>query len=144
MKFPKRVKKLTLGKMKAKVWTVFSLYIRRRDCLTTTGTEHEGKCFTCDRIYPYKELQAGHFIPGRHSSLIFDERNCHAQCAGCNVFKSGNLVEYYPRMLDKYGPEVIEELKAKNREIKKFNQGELQSLFNKYTLLIYESPDEKG
>ena len=131
-------KTITLGKMKKKTWDVFSIYIRRRDCLTTMGSEDEGKCFTCDKVVPFIGSHAGHFVPGRHSSVLFDERNSHLQCVGCNVFKSGNLIEYFPRMVAKYGHEVVEDLKAKDREIKKFSRGELQDLFNKYTLLINE------
>ena len=108
-----KVKKLTLSKAKAKAWPAFSIYIRTRDALKTTGTLDEALCVTCDRRYPIKKvggLQAGHFIQGRHPSVLFDERNCHAQCYGCNVMKKGNMVKYYKFMLKEYGQEAIDEL----------------------------------
>jgi hypothetical protein len=95
---------------------IFHTYIRMRDCLETTGTLTRGRCFTCNKVYPVDALEAGHFY---HNGNDFDERNLHAQCTHCNHFLSGNGVEYYPKMLSKYGQEVIDELKAKKRQIQK-------------------------
>ena len=102
----KKPKKLTYAKAKKDAWKVFSLYIRTRD-------SHDGKaiCFTCEYLFPIKELQAGHFVPGRKNVLLFHEQNCHQQCLRCNVFLKGNLIEYYPRMVEKYGLDTIEALK---------------------------------
>lgn len=148
MKFPKPVKKPkiktrkpkkeTVSKAKAKVWKLFSLYIRTRDCLKTTKTKTRGKCVTCRREYVIEELQAGHFVSGRHPSILFDEQNCHAQCVGCNVFKRGNVIPYYQFMEKTYGKKVIARLMKKDLELKKFTVVELQELFNTYTIKLYE------
>ena len=135
---PKKKKRETVGKAKKKVWALFSIYIRTRDCLSSTGTKEEGKCCTCGKIYNFKELQAGHFIPGRRSSVLFDERNCHAQCLRCNVFLRGNMIHYYQFMNINYGPSIIAELMEKDMTIKKFTVPELQELFNTYTFKLYE------
>lgn len=92
-------KKKTIPKSgaKKKAWDAFSKYIRARD----------KKCVTCGAV---TNLQAGHFIGGRHNSVLFDERNCHAQCYGCNVGKKGNMVQYYKFMFKRYGQNVIDEL----------------------------------
>jgi hypothetical protein len=111
----------TLKPAKAKANKWFSLFIRTRDALITTGTLTRCLCVTCGRMYPIKQhggLQAGHFIQGRHPSVLFDERNCHAQCYGCNVMKKGNMVKYYKFMLENYGQEVIDELEALDRQVK--------------------------
>lgn len=143
--FPKiktRTKKTEYKKAKEKVNKLFSIYIRTRDCLLTTGHREEGKCVTCRRIFPYKALQAGHFVPGRHSSVLFDERNCHAQCFRCNMKRpgclGGNLIKYYPFMLEEYGQAVIDELETADLVVKKFTVVELQELFNTYTKKLYE------
>lgn len=107
-------KKLTPAKNKA--WNSFSKFIRTRDCLKTTGTPDEGVCVTCPRKYPFKQLQAGHFIAGRTNSILFDEEATHAQCYGCNVGRGGAHVEYFIFMEDTYGREKIDELRRKKSE----------------------------
>ena len=74
-----KVKKLSLKKEKIKAWNLFSKYIRTRDS-RLDGINIQ--CITCLKWYPAFGkgcAQAGHFIPGRHSNVLFDERNCHAQ-----------------------------------------------------------------
>lgn len=91
---------------KRKAWVVFSKFIRTRDCLKTTGSKQKGKCFTCGKLCDFKDLQAGHFIAGRHNANLFSERGTHAQCRQCNLFKSGNQLEYRRRLIEEYGEGV--------------------------------------
>ena len=65
-------------------WKWFSLYIRLRDCLATTGSAAACKCITCGNIVPYEQLDSGHAIPGRHNAVLFDELLVYGQCRGCN------------------------------------------------------------
>jgi hypothetical protein len=116
----KLVKEIKIKPAKKKAWDAFSIYIRTRDALKTTGTIDYCLCVTCGRRYPVHQvggLQAGHFIQGRHPSVLFDERNCHAQCYGCNVMKKGNMVKYYKFMLSEYGQAVIDELELMDRQV---------------------------
>jgi len=129
-------KKLTISKEKKKAWDLFSQYIRLRDCIITTGTLEYAICVTCESKYHFKQLQGGHFLPGRHNSVLFDERNCHAQCHGCNMFKQGNTVRYFRFMQEHYGEEIIQELEQKDRELKQFKIYELQELQEKLKLKI--------
>lgn len=128
----KKNTKLSVTKEKQKAWTVFSQYIRLRDCLETTGTLHMGKCCTCGKIISYKESQAGHFIPGRGGAILFLENNVHLQCAGCNIYRHGNVVEYLEFMRNKYGQEVLNELIAKRHETHRWKVCELQEIREKY------------
>lgn len=73
-------------------------------------------------------MQAGHFIPGRHNAVLFDERNVHPQCVGCNVFKHGNLIPYYRYMLFYYGQAVIDELEELDKSSQSFTIDELEQL----------------
>lgn len=142
--FKKKVKKLTVSKAKKKTWAIFSLYIRTRDTnklaryLGGDKVERVGSCFTCGKLISSKEGQAGHFIQGRHSSVLFDPRNTHLQCVGCNLFKSGNLIPYYEKMLKEYGQEVIDELKSLDKQIKQFKVDELISLKEYYEQKLKE------
>ena len=103
----KSVKEPTLTGMRAKLWPIFSRYIRMRDCLEATGTITHGVCCTCGRGYPTGKLQAGHFIPGRADSILFEPTCVHSQCYRCNVLRQGEWVKYFRYMEDKCGLEHI-------------------------------------
>ncbi len=109
-----RRKDTTITTLKKRLWKIFSIYIRMRDCIQTTGTTTHGKCCTCERDYPIGKLQAGHFIPGREDSILFDPACVHAQCYRCNVQRSGEWVKYFRFMEKKYGREFIFELMIKS------------------------------
>lgn len=129
-----KIKEPSLKKSKAKAWKAFSLYIRTRG-----SRDGMNKCITCGRVYPIKQiggLQAGHFIQGRHVSILFDERNCHPQCYGCNVMKRGNMVEYYEFMLKTYGQGVINELKRLDRQVKIMKPFMYDEIAEKYKVLL--------
>lgn len=92
-------------------WKKFSLYIRVRDCLRTTGTTMFGCCVTCGRKYPIGKLQAGHFIPGRTDAILFAETQVYAQCYRCNCKLQGMWHMYYQFMLSEgYTHEDIQEM----------------------------------
>ena len=126
------MKKLTLSKAKKKAWDAFSIYIRTR----FADSNGYASCVTCGARKHYKELQAGHFIGGRHNSILFDESNCHVQCAGCNVFGRGMFSRYYEYMLKMYGQEVINELMEKDREIVKYKVADYLAIEEKYKALV--------
>jgi hypothetical protein len=107
---------------KDKAWDQFSIYIRTRDCLRFSGNPFDGKCVTCWRDYPFKKLQAGHFIQGRGNAVLFDERLVYTQCVGCNgnppFGKGGNYVEYFLFMEREWGREKIDEFVALKHQTK--------------------------
>lgn len=117
-KKPSGLKKPSLKSIKKKAWDQFSIYIRTRDCLATTGHADEGICVTCREVKPFKNLQAGHFIGGRNNAVLFQERGVHAQCYSCNAKHIGNgrPIEYWLYMEQTYGREVIDELVAESRK----------------------------
>jgi len=120
--------KATLSSTKKRTWRYFSKYIRLRDALKTTGDIHYCKCFTCGMIEPIKNMDAGHFVSRRFNSTLFDEQNVHAQCAHCNVFLSGNQLEYRRQLIKLYGEGIDIELEDKATETKKYTIPELEEL----------------
>jgi len=64
--------------------------------------------------------------------ILFDERNCHSQCYGCNVMKKGNMVKYYKKMLDMYGQSVINELEKLDTKTRQYKTHELKTLLTTY------------
>jgi len=73
------------------------------------------KCVTCGKVLPWNDsgMNAGHFISRSRHSTVFHFINCHPQCAACNDPKRrGNKsAEYERHMLERFGPEVVNDLK---------------------------------
>jgi hypothetical protein len=97
---------------KARLDTIFSEYIRRRD------SDDRGfvKCISCGKILHWKDSDCGHYINRKHNSTRYDEMNCNAQCRSCNRFDEGNMQGYRKGLISKFGEKEVEML-----EIKKFN-----------------------
>jgi hypothetical protein len=129
-------KKTARQKAKEDAWNAFSRYIRTRDCLRFTGDPTQGKCVTCNRNYPFAQLQAGHFIQGRGNAVLFDERQVYSQCIGCNgnppYGKGGNYIEYFIFMEKEWGREKIDEFRAMKHETKIYKIYDLQAIGQEY------------
>lgn len=136
------MKKKSIKTLKAKVVVAHSRYIRLRDCLETTGSPEWGECVTCGATKSFDELDAGHFIQGRHNANLFSERGCHAQCRTCNRFKNGMMLEYRRQIVEMYGEGADLELEAEAKKIKKFTIPELEGLIEYYRQKIKEVEDE--
>ena len=137
-KLKRRNKGETLSSLKRKVWVLFSLYIRMRDCLKTTGTLTHCKCITCTKLLELKEAQAGHFVDRRHSATLFDETNVHAQCGRCNVYLDGEILKYRREIIRLYGEGYDVQLEEKAIETKKFTIAELEEMKEAYKEKIKE------
>lgn len=108
-------KKPKLSTLKKKLDKIFSEFIRLRD------SDERGmcKCVTCPTVLPWKQIHNGHWISRARLSVRFDERNCHAQCCGCNTFKNGEPQKYFVWMENEYGREVVGEMMAlSNKTVK--------------------------
>ena len=120
------MKKSKKQKLKLKAWNLFSEWVRRRDA------DKDGyvNCVTCGKGAYWKGegMQAGHFIAGRTLSLLFDERNCHTQCYGCNVGRNGSYVEYFIYMENRYGRKVIDELRYLKNQSRKYSISDYEEL----------------
>ena len=129
-----KVKVKSISFLKKKAWKLFSEYIRRRHA-DTGGT---ASCVTCSRAYHWKQLQAGHFIPGRHNSILFDPRGVHPQCYRCNVPMKGNPREYDAWMRRNYGPKIIKDLEKKDKEFKQWTRPELEEIIKHFKQKVEE------
>ena len=89
------------------------------------------RCVTCGRQYPWRGnfLDAGHFVPGRRNSILFEETNVHPQCKGCNR-NSGEPLRYELYMRTRYGQDEIDRLRRLNNESRKFSHDELVAMRN--------------
>jgi hypothetical protein len=119
-----------------RAWEAFSKFIRLRDAMATTQTTKFCRCITCGSIHPVegkRSIQAGHLMPGRHDSVLFDERGVHGQCYRCNVERSGVWPAYYRKMIEMYGPGIIDEMFAKwDDHATNYSPAEYQAIQRKY------------
>ena len=122
-----KVSKYPISKLKAKLWKLFSLYIRQRDNYT---------CFTCGRKGDGSGMHAGHFVPKSIGgiALYFHEDNVHAQCYNCNINLSGNQYEYAKRL----GIEKAEELLSLKNNITKWTEQDYYGKIEYYETKLSE------
>ena len=134
----KKPKRKSLSKLKDEVWTIFSDFIRKRDSLRTTGDISWGKCITCQTLHQRKELDAGHFVPGRHNSILFEETCVHAQCRRCNRYLGGEPLKYRREIVRLYGEGYDIKLEEQAMETRKFSRTELEDMKKEYQQKIKE------
>ena len=114
-----------------KLDTVFSIYIRRKNSINDIA-----ECVTCGKKSHWSKLQNGHWASRRHYSTRWDEQNCNVQCAGCNVFRAGEIYLYTKYLCSQYGENFPEELYIKSQKIVKFADVDLLEMIDKYTSLL--------
>jgi hypothetical protein len=128
--------------IKDKCEIIFSQIIKLRDCKETTGSPHFGRCCTCDGLFAEALLEAGHFIPGRHPSVQFDMKGCHAQCKLCNraPVESSHAKEvseaYNKFMLQKYGQGVIDELQELDKRVVQIKEFQYKAMYEQFKTIL--------
>jgi len=107
--------------------TAFNAWVRARDA--------DHPCISCGRHHQ-GQWHAGHFRSvGAQPALRFNELNVHKQCAPCNNHKSGNVVEYRLRLLQKIGREAVELLEVEHAPAR-WTVEELQAIKALYRLKL--------
>ena len=97
----------------------FNKFIRLRD--------KADPCISCQRFHS-GQYHAGHFrTTAAAPELRFCEENVARQCAPCNNYLSGNLLEYRKNLVKKLGVEKVEWLESKHPP-KKWTIEELQEI----------------
>lgn len=123
------MKKLTLPQLKKKCWTVFSEWVRRKNA-DSNGTV---ECYTCRGKYFWREVDAGHFVPGRTGSVLLHPDIVKPQCKRCNIFLRGNYHAYTLRMIDDYGREQVDQWLTLKNKVHKWTRAELEDILEHYT-----------
>ena len=127
------MKKPTRKSLVIKLDTVFSQYIRRKDAIDEIAT-----CVTCGKKDHWSKLQNGHWASRRHYSTRWDEQNCNVQCAGCNVFRAGEIYLYTKYLCSQYGENFPEELYIKSQKTVKFADVDLIEMIEYYNNKLIE------
>ena len=132
-------KKPSLSAAKKKAWAAMSKWIRTKDSKDGYAT-----CVTCGWTGEISSMQAGHFIPkAQGNAIYFEETNVHVQDYRCNINLGGNGPEYYSFMMQKYGQEEIDRLRALAKTTVKFKVEDYQAIEAKYLALLADF-QEKG
>ena len=132
------MKKQTLGKVKKRLWSWFSKYIRMK------YSDDNGycKCVTCGMVNHYTSMHAGHFIArAQGNACYFEEDNVHVQCYRCNINLGGNGPEYYPFMVETYGEERVHELRELSKTTRKFTVNDLLEMEAEYKQKVKEQEE---
>jgi hypothetical protein len=125
------MKTKTPKQLKKKADDLFSIHIRKK----YADSDGYVKCYTCDKAYPIKEIQCGHFVRRVHLSTRWDEDNARPQCFACNVWKRGNYDEFALRLVNECGTDILNRLNVRKNEICKMTK-------SKYETLISELEDK--
>lgn len=89
-------------------------------------------CVTCKVIKHWKELQAGHFLPGRGNAVLFSEEGVWPQCYHCNVGLKGDWPRYYEFIKGKYGVERVNQMIQESRIPVKYSITDYQAIEERY------------
>lgn len=90
-------------------------------------------CVSCQRIFPFDKLDAGHYFTVAHSKVRFSEQNVWAQCQGCNRFQADYSKPYYAaNLLRKLGMEAFNQLEQDSREIVTWKRKWLEEKIKEY------------
>ncbi len=119
---------------------VFAYYIRLRDIMPNGM----GKCISCGKIKPYRELDCGHFYGRTNMATRFDEDNCNGECRGCNRASSDHLIFYQENLIKKIGIARFSSLREKAHSTKKWEAEELQRMIDYYSNDVKRLSYEKG
>lgn len=130
-KLPVR-KKITLSKAKARAWKAFSLYIRTKDSYLYSDGRLMNKCYTCDKWFEYKNMNAGHGIGGRNNAILFEERIVKPQCVGCNIWGRGQYQIFTRKLIDELGLQVYDEIVSQARIPVKYKVADYLAIEEKY------------
>jgi hypothetical protein len=130
---PEDLKRLSLKELDAIAWTYFSIYIRKRDCISGDYA----KCITCTKVDHWRNVDAGQCGTRRYTPIKFHELNDYLQCRICSRDNYGMFKAYEARRRGLYGNDLVEEFLRYKRScpVKILSRSELIKLIHKYKAL---------
>lgn len=121
----------------AKADKYFSMYIRR---IHSDGYGH-CRCVTCGRVKHYKQMQLGHWRRRGLQPTRYDERNCAPQCVRCNKWRSGEPERFEQYLLQKYGKDIVEEIRQRSLFRQKRTQADFEWIAQEYYQKLKKCPE---
>lgn len=113
---------------KKRAWKAFSQYIRQK------YADENGfvKCYTCDKVLHYKEMQAGHGIGGRNNAVLFMEEIVRPQERGCNIYGRGKYSIFTEKLMRELGAEEYFEIIKRSNRIVQYKTNDYLEIEKKY------------
>ena len=130
----------TISKLKKKLDTIFSLYIRLR----SADDNGNNQCCTCGKIDNWRNLQCGHFVSRKYLATRFHEANCFPQCLSCNVFRYGEQWKFGQFLDRNLGEGVSEELVILGHSTLKMSRAEYEEKISYYKATVDKLKKQKG
>ncbi len=69
-------------------------------------------CYTCGKVLPIGEIDAGHYISRRFYATRYELDNIRPQCTGCNKYRGGEPVKFRMRLVEEIGEERVRRLES--------------------------------
>jgi hypothetical protein len=120
--------KMGHGQLKKLLDHFFSVWIRRR----WADSSGMVSCVTCGARKHWKEMECGHYLSRVHTAIRWDERNAAPQCSVCNQVLHGSLGKYTDWMKQKYGSQILQQLRECKNLIMRFHRSELRRMIDEY------------
>ena len=129
--------KSELTKLRDKLDTVFSQFIRLRD----SNNEGIAICISCGTPGFWKYGDCGHYISRKYLALRWEEKNVGFQDKECNIFGQGEQVKFQKGLIKRYGPDVIEYLETKKHNRFNADRFVYQYLIDEYKAKLKALPN---
>jgi len=113
-----------LSTKKNKLWKLVSEYVRRRHADENGYTA----CYTCGTIKHWKEMDAGHAIPGRKNYVLFNLELLRSQCRSCNGFRAGEQYIFGKKLNQENGEGWYEGELIKSKKPYKLYESDLDEM----------------
>lgn len=112
--------------------------------LKASGSDGLCQCVTCGKVDYYKNMQGGHFIERRRTSVKLVEENINPQCEYCNQWgmrQASCVLAYNDWMIDMHGADFVDDLKRQSRQVRKYSRGEVEDMIADFKARIAEQED---
>lgn len=130
----------TRSKLVKELDSVVSQYIR----LKYADANGMVKCYTCDAVLPWREMQCGHFFTRGRYPTRWDEMNLRPQNYRCNIALSGNYIVFTRKMIAELGEEAVDELERKSLSSQKTSTPQLREMIEHYKTEVERLKSEKN
>jgi hypothetical protein len=100
---------MTLGELEGLLDAEVSLWVRGSAALEADA-EGLVPCYTCGRLHPWKELDAGHYIGQKNRGVRWDLRNVRPQDTRCNTRQEGEHWKFRMNLVVEIGEDQVKDL----------------------------------
>ena len=124
----KRKKAKSLASLKRRAWKLLSEVVRRQ----WASVDGYVVCYTCGNAANWKEMQAGHAIPGRTGAVLLDEDIIRPQDEKCNIWGRGMHHIFAGKLIRENGVDWWDRKLSESRSVVKWTRSDLEAKIEKY------------